>query len=129
MRDTINISNTYRNLVIAGASIVKDLKVINAMDSGSFDEVFEDGQHLADALNHLVNVAADISAEDEFFYDMAKIYYADIISVYAYDEELGEKYIDLFWKMNNTEADAKEELDDLCKSIPNDIHYWVRRNI
>ena len=68
-------NETYKQLVIAGAKIVKDLKALRAlkaMDDDVYFEVFEDGEHLSDALGYLTWVAADIStnedsAQDNFF--------------------------------------------------------------
>ena len=122
-------NETYKQLVIAGAKIVKDLKVIDAMDFHATDKIFESGVHLYDALKHLINVAADMSTgEDYKLYDMAQIFYADTISVYAHDEELGEKYYDALWNMNSGEDGAKEKWDEIRKSIPDDIQLWVRRH-
>ena len=46
----------------------------------------------------------------------------------AYDKEIGEKYYDLFWKMNSGDEKADAEFTALSKSIPADEHYWLRRN-
>lgn len=126
-----NESDTYKHLVLAGAKIVKDLKALKAlkvMDDEVYYEVFEDGEHLSDALGYLTWVAADISTNEDSAQEIARIYYADMVSVYAYDEEIGEKYYDLFWKMNSGDEKATAELMALSKSIPADEHYWLRRN-
>lgn len=122
-------NDTYKQLVLVGAGIVKDLKAIQAMDADNCDEVFESGVHLYDALKRLVNVAVAISTNDDSPKDLAAIFYADMVSVYAYDKELGEKYYALFWKMNSGDKKADAELLALSKTIPDDAHYWVRRNV
>ena len=119
---------TYKNLVIAGAKLVKDLKALDKADMEAVDEVYEDGYNIYDAIKLLVNIAADLTTEERFYYDMAQIYYADTISVYAYNKELGEKYFDLLWKMNEGDEEAKAAFEELSKMIPDDEHYWVRRN-
>lgn len=120
---------TYKSLVIAGAGIVKDLKAIHKAEFENVESVFEKGVSMYDALKYLVNVAADLTTEDEFNYDTAQIYYADTISVFAYNEEIGEKYFDLLWRWVAGEETAKAELDALSKTIPDSEHYWVRRNV
>ena len=119
---------TYKNLVIAGAKLVKDLKALDKADMEAVDEVYEDGYNIYDAIKLLVNIAADLTTEERFYYDMAQIYYADTISVYADNKELGEKYFDLLWKMNEGDEEAKAAFEELSKMIPDDEHYWVRRN-
>lgn len=120
---------TYKNLVIAGSKIVKDIKTITKADPDAVDNIFEAGVSMYDAIKHLINVAADLTSEDTSRYDMAQIYYADTISVYAYNEEIGEKYFDLLWKRNEGDEESKVALDELSKTIPDDEHYWVRRNV
>ena len=124
-----NENDTYKQLILAGAGIVKDLKAIQAMDDDNCDEVFESGVHLYDALKRLVSVAVAISTNDDSPKDLAAIFYADMVSVYAYDKIIGEKYYDLFWKMNAGDKKADAELLALSKTIPDDAHYWVRRNV
>ena len=119
---------TYKNLVIAGAKLVKDLKALDKADMEAVDEVYEDGYNIYDAIKLLANIAADLTTEARFYYDIAQIYYADTISVYAYNKELGEKYFDLLWKMNEGDEEAKAAFEELSKMIPDDEHYWVRRN-
>lgn len=120
---------TYKNLVLADANLVKDLKVIGKVDTEVVDGIFEDGVSMYDAVKYLVNVAADLTSENDASYDMAQVFYADTISVYAYSEELGEKYFDLLWKCNEGDEEAKAAFDELCKEIPDEDHYWVRRNV
>ena len=121
---------TYKNLVLAGAGIVTDLKKIQAASATNRYRIFKDEYiRLYDALKLLVNVAADMTTDKPFYYDMAQIYYADTVSVYAYNKEIGEKYFDLLWRWNAGEEEARAELDALSKTIPDDEHYWIRRNV
>ena len=121
---------TYKSLVIAGAGIVKDLKAINAAELENVDTVFEDGISMYDALKQLINIAADLTTSEEYHdYDMAQIEYADIVSVYAYNEEIGEKYFSLLTSINAGEEEARAALDQLSTTIPESEHYWVRRNV
>ena len=120
---------TYKNLVLAGAKLVKDLKAISKASMEKIDSIFEDGVSMYDAVKYLVNVAADLTSETDASYDMAQVFYAETISVYAYNMELGEKYFDLLWKCNEGDEEAKAAFDELCKGIPDEDHYWVRRNV
>ena len=118
---------TYKNLVILGANIVKDIKAIDTMENSYI--VYEKACYIGEYIDYLSSIFADISTQDDFYYDMARIYYADMISVYAHDENLGEKYYELFWEMQNGEEDTKEAFEAFAKTIPADIQYWVRRNL
>lgn len=118
---------TYKNLVIAGAKLVKDLKALDKANSKNVEAVYKDGYNIFEAIKILVNVAADISTEDKAYYDMAQIFYADTVSVYAYNHDVGEKYYELLWKWNEGDKDAEVEFEKLGESIPENEHYWLRR--
>ncbi len=118
-------NDTYKSLVIAGAKIVEDIKEIEKADIADVEIVYENGVKLYDAFKCLVNVAGDFTTGD----DVARICYADAVSVYAYNTEIGERYLELLLKVFSDDKNAVEELQELSKTIPEDEHYWVRRNL
>lgn len=118
---------TYKKLVLAGASLLKDLKQIAVAEE--VETVFEDAVYSYDAIKQLVEVAADLLVGEDGARDIASIFFADTISVYAYNEEIGEKYYELVLKLLTGNEDAEKELKELSATIPDGEEFWLRRNI
>lgn len=118
---------TYKNLVILGANIVKDIKALDAMENSHI--IFEKAYHIDEYIGSLASIFADIGTVRDYSYYLAHGEYADMISVYAHDENLGEKYFELFWKMQTGEEGTGEAFEAFVKTIPANILYWVRRNL
>lgn len=118
---------TYKKLVVAGAALLTDLKQI--ADAEDAETVFEDGICSYDAIKQLVEVAADLLVGEDGARDIASIFFADTVSVYAYNEEIGEKYYELVLKLLTGSKNAEKELKALSAIIPDSEEYWLRRNL
>ena len=129
---------TYRNLVLAGCNLVKDIiqveELIEECTEHEIDmpaKVFDymtTSPHTVEAFHSLVWVAGEMDFGVEHPHDFLRCMYADIVSVFAFDDPLAERLFELGYEVCTTNT-VPEELVELYNKVSPDIIYWVRRNL
>ena len=129
---------TYKDLVLAGSSIVKDciqssvlVKKCSDQDIDMPAEVFDflaTSPHICDAFTSLVWVAGEMDFGVEHPHDFLRIMYADTVSIFAFDDPHAERYLELQYELLTTNT-VPDELREIEKQVSPDIIYWVRRNM
>ena len=129
---------TYRNLVLAGCNLVKDIiernKLIKECSEQEIDmpeEIFDfldTSPHTSEAFDSLVWVAGEMNFGVEHPHDFLRCMYADIVSVFTFDDPLAERLFELGYEVCTTNS-VPEELAELYNKVSPDIIYWVRRNL
>ncbi len=129
---------TYRDLVLAGSSIVKDIIECNELveecteqEIGMPPRVFDymtTSPHTCEAFKSLVWVAGEMDFGVEHPHDFLRCMYADIVSVFAFDDPLAERLFELGYEVCTTNT-VPEELVEIYNQVSPDVIYWVRRNL
>ena len=129
---------TYRNLVLAGCNLVKDIiqveELIDECTEHEIDmpaKVFDymtTSPHTVDAFQSIVWVAGEMEFGVEHPHDLLRIKYADAVSLFVFNNTNAERYLELLYELLTTDM-VPEELLAIEKQVSPDIIYWVRRNL
>ena len=129
---------TYRNLVLAGCNLVKDIiqveELIEECTEHEIDmpaKVFDymtTSPHTVDAFQSIVWVAGEMEFGVEHPHDLLRIKYADAVSLFVFNNTNAERYLELLYELLTTDM-VPEELLAIEKQVSPDIIYWVRRNL
>ena len=129
---------TYRDLVLAGSSIVKDIIECNELveecteqEIGMPPKVFDymtTSSHTCEAFKSLVWAAGEMEFGVEHPHDFLRIKYADAVSLFVFNNTNAERYLELLYELLTTDT-VPEELLAIEKQVSPDIIYWVRRNL
>ena len=129
---------TYRNLVLAGCNLVKDIiqveELIEECTEHEIDmpaKVFDymtTSPHTVDAFQSIVWVAGEMEFGVEHPHDLLRIKYADAVSLFVFNNTNAERYLELLYELLTTDT-VPEELLAIEKQVSPDIIYWVRRNL
>ena len=129
---------TYRNLVLAGCNLVKDIiqveELIDECTEHEIDmpaKVFDymtTSPHTVDAFQSIVWVAGEMEFGVEHPHDLLRIKYADAVSLFVFDNTNAKRYLELLYELLTTNT-VPEELLAIEKQVSPDIIYWVRRNL
>lgn len=129
---------TYRDLVLAGSSIVKEFiqssELVKKCADQEIDmpaEIFDfmtTSPHICDAFTSLVWVAGEMDFGVEHPHDFLRIMYADTVSLFAFDDPNAERYLELSYELFTTNT-VPEELCEIEQKLSPEVRFWVRRNI
>ena len=129
---------TYRDLVLAGCNLVKDIiernKLIKECSEQEIDmpeEIFDfldTSPHTSEAYTSLVWAAGEMEFGVEHPHDFLRIKYADAVSLFVFNNTNAERYLELLYELLTTDT-VPEELLAIEKQVSPDIIYWVRRNL
>lgn len=129
---------TYRDLVLAGSSIVKEFiqssELVKKCTDQEIDmpaEIFDfmtTSPHICDAFTSLVWVAGEMDFGVEHPHDFLRIMYADTVSLFAFDDPNAERYLELSYELFTTNT-VPEELHEIEQKLSPEVRFWVRRNI
>ena len=129
---------TYRDLVLAGCNLVKDIiernKLIKECSEQEIDmpeEIFDfldTSPHTSEVFDSLVWAAGEMEFGVEHPHDFLRIKYADAVSLFVFNNTNAERYLELLYELLTTDT-VPEELLAIEKQVSPDIIYWVRRNL
>ena len=130
----------FKELVLAGASNAKQAlslermkDVVNEEEDIEFpDEVYEimNDTYFTETLSHLAMCVAGIIDSKDVEPIIVSYKYADLVSLFAFENENAEHYLDLIYKFYyEAYEEVIAELQQLDQSLPQDELFYVRRHM